>query len=59
MASEREIMHLEAAMIQNNGLTPDQWVKFYAEAFRRRIYDVIKKKGKLPTVEEMERELYC
>jgi hypothetical protein len=49
---------LENRLHLDSGLTHEQWVKFYAEKFRKEVDDVLKKKGRLPTKEELELTLY-
>lgn len=49
---------LESMVMSQSGLTYEQWVNNYAAPFRQKINDVLDKKKKLPTVEEMEIHLY-
>jgi hypothetical protein len=74
MGEMADIIRLEVDLIQSamltrkeelenrlhlaSGLTHEQWVKHYAEKFRTQVEAVLKKKGRLPTKEELERTLY-
>jgi hypothetical protein len=49
---------LESVVMTQSGLTYEQWVNNYAAPFRQKINEVLDKKKKLPTVEEMEAHLY-
>jgi hypothetical protein len=74
MGLQGDIMRLEASVIREamltrkeelenrlhlaSGLTCEQWTAHYAEKFRVQVDAVLKKKGRLPTKEEIERTLY-
>jgi hypothetical protein len=49
---------LENKLHLDSGLTYEQWTTHYAEKFRRKVDEVLKKKGRLPTKEELELTLY-
>lgn len=49
---------LENKLHLSSGLTYEQWTKHYAEKFRKQVNDILLKKGRLPTKEELEITLY-
>lgn len=57
MLTHRE--ELENKLHLDSGLTHEQWVKFYAGTFRERVEETLKSKKRLPTKEELERDLYA
>jgi hypothetical protein len=60
MGTQGDIMRLEARLMSEShfrGLTHEQWTKHYAVKFRNRVEEVLKKTGRLPTKEEIERDL--
>jgi hypothetical protein len=74
MGTEGDIMRLEVEIMKSamlnrkeelenklhlsSGLTYEQWTAHYAEKFRREVDAVLKKKGRLPTKEEVELTIY-
>ena len=56
MLTHRE--RLENELHLSSGLTHEQWVNNFAEKFRREVEAAVKKTGKLPTKEQVERVLY-
>lgn len=49
---------LENQLHLSSGLTYEQWTTFYAEKFRKAVDKALSDKGRLPTVEQLERTLY-
>lgn len=49
---------LENQVHCNSGLTYEQWIAHYAPKFRESVNDILKRTGKMPTAQEVERILY-
>jgi hypothetical protein len=49
---------IENEVHRNSGLTTEQWIAHYAPRFRKEVEAILKKTGKLPTAEQVERVLY-
>ena len=56
MLSKQEAVENEVH--RNSGLTYEQWVANYATKFRNTVNDILKRTGKIPTAQEVERILY-
>jgi len=56
MGTEADIIRLEYEVIRDShfrALTPEQWIAHYAPQFRKRVNEILKKTGKLPTKEKI------
>jgi hypothetical protein len=49
---------LENEVHRQSGLTSEQWIAYYAPKFRLAVADILKRTGKIPTAQEVERILY-